>query len=322
MPPWIQESRVKAASHDGAGGIRMKVGHMFNGLCAFPLTPIVDDHIDLYAVASLVSRAAGAGVDSLGMLGSTGNYVYLSRDERRAVLETAVDAADGVPIIAGVGAVRTRDVLAHVDDAQAIGASALLLAPVSYQRLSEEEVFSLYQAVSAASSAPIVVYDNPGTTGFIFSDELYSRITEIPAVASIKIPPPQQGQASARLGELRSLLPERISVGVSGDAAAAEALLAGCDAWYSVIAGVLPKQAKEISDHAFAGRRELAEKAARNLEPVWSLFRAYGSLRVTAAIAGELGLISPSSLPLPLHDLDGEARLQVADAISRCGLET
>ncbi|SDQ03134.1 dihydrodipicolinate synthase family protein [Arthrobacter crystallopoietes] len=300
---------------------RMKEGLMFDGLCAFPLTPIVDDRIDLKAVALLVSRAAGAGVNSLGMLGSTGNYAYLSRDERRAVLEAAVDAAEGVPVIAGVGAVRTRDVLAHVEDAQATGASALLLAPVSYQRLTEAEVFSLYQDVTAASSVPIVVCDNPRTTGFTFSDELYARLADIPAIASIKIPPPRPGQASARLRELRALLPERTSVGISGDWAAAESLLAGCAVWYSVIAGVLPGTAKVIADHALAGRGDLAWEASTNLRPVWSLFRRYGSLRVTAAIAEHLGLLSSPSLPLPLHGLDSEGRLKVADAIRRCGLE-
>lgn len=294
---------------------------MFDGLCAFPLTPIIDDRIDVKAVALLVSRAAAAGVNSLGVLGSTGNYAYLSRDEHRAVLEAAVDAADGVPVVAGVGAVRTRDVLAHVEDSQSAGASALLLAPVSYQRLTEAEVFGLYQDVSSASSVPIVVYDNPGTTGFTFSDELYARLADIPAIASIKIPPPPPGQVSARLVELRSLLPERISVGISGDWAAAESLLAGCNAWYSVIAGVLPATAKMIADHALAGRGDRALEASANLEPVWSLFRTYGSLRVTAAIAEHLGLISSPSLPLPLHGLDREGRLKVADAIRRCGLE-
>ncbi|GAB3526820.1 dihydrodipicolinate synthase family protein [Arthrobacter monumenti] len=294
---------------------------MFDGLCAFPLTPIDDDRVDLKAVASLVSRAAGAGVNSLGVLGSTGNYAYLSREERHAVLEAAVDAADGVPVIAGVGAVRTRDVLAHVEDAQAAGAAGLLLAPVSYQQLTEAEVFSLYEGVSAASSVPIVVYDNPGTTGFTFSDELYSRVAGIPAIASIKIPPPQPGQVSARVRELRSLLPERTSIGISGDSAAAEALLAGCGVWYSVVAGVLPGPAKVIADHALAGRGDLALEASTNLEPVWSLFGMYGSLRVTAAIAEELGLTPLQSLPLPLQGLDSEGRRKVADAIRRCGLE-
>ncbi|MBN3497845.1 dihydrodipicolinate synthase family protein [Arthrobacter pascens] len=294
---------------------------MFSGLCAFPLTPIREDHIDLKAVALLVSRAARAGVDSLGVLGSTGNYAYLSREERRSVLEASVDAADGVPILAGVGAVRTRDVLAHVDDAQTAGASALLLAPVSYQRLTENEVFGLYKDIAEASSVPIVVYDNPATTGFAFTDELQARIAEIPAIASIKIQPPQPGQAFERLRALRSVLPEGTSVGVSGDWSAAESLLAGCDVWYSVIAGVLPEAAKMILDHALAGRGAQALEASASLEPVWSLYRAYASLRVTAAIAEDLGLISSPSLPLPLQGLDREGRLKVAEALRRCGLE-
>lgn len=294
---------------------------MFNGLCAFPLTPMDGDSVDLKAVALLVARAARAGVDSLGVLGSTGNYAYLSRGERRAVLEASVDSADGVPILAGVGAVRTRDVLALSEDAHVAGASALLLAPVSYQRLTEAEVLGLYQAVAAESTLPIVVYDNPGTTGFTFSDDLHARIARIPGVASIKIPPPAPGEVSTRIGQLRSLLPEETSVGISGDWVAAEALLAGCDLWYSVIAGVLPRQARTIVDHALAGRSDLALEASAKLEPVWSLFRTYGSLRVTSALAQDLGHISSSALPLPLRSLDSEGRDKVAQAIRQIGLE-
>lgn len=294
---------------------------MFNGLCAFPLTPLVDDRVDLEAVAALVSRAATAGVDSLGVLGSTGNYAYLSRAERRSVLETAVDAAGAVPVIAGVGAVRTRDVLWHVDDAQAAGATALLVAPVSYQRLTAAEVYGLYKDVCAASSVPVVVYDNPGTTGFTFSDELYARIADLPLIASIKIPPPQSGHESERVRELRALLPERLSIGVSGDWAAAESLIAGCDIWYSVLAGVLPRTARAITAHSLGGSDATARELSAELEPVWELFRRYGSLRVTAAIAEELGLIASSGLPLPLRGLESARRQEVAEAVRRCGLK-
>lgn len=294
---------------------------MFNGLSAFPLTPMNGESVDLKAVAFLVSRAAQAGVNSLGVLGSTGNYAYLSRDERRAVLEASVHAADGVPILAGVGAIRTRDVLALAEDAQVAGASALLLAPVSYQRLTDAEVFGLYEDVAAESTLPIVIYDNPGTTGFTFSDTLHARIARVPGIVSIKIPPPAAGEVSARLAELRSVLPEGTSVGISGDWVAAEALLAGCDMWCSVIAGVLPRQAKTIVDHALAGRSDLAIEASAGLEPVWSLFRTYGSLRVTAALAEDLGLMMSSALPRPLRGLDSEGREKVAQAIRQCGLE-
>ncbi|MGO4585854.1 dihydrodipicolinate synthase family protein [Arthrobacter sp. 2RAF6] len=294
---------------------------MFNGLSAFPLTPMNGDNVDLSAVAKLVARAAQAGVDSLGVLGSTGNYAYLSREERRAVLEMSVGAAEGVPVLAGIGALRTRDVLRLTEDAHTAGASALLLAPVSYQRLTEPEVFGLYEDVAAESSLPIVVYDNPGTTGFTFTDDLHARIARIPGIASIKIPPPATEEIATRLGNLRSRLPEGTSVGISGDWVAAEALLSGCDLWYSVIAGVLPRQARIIVDHVKAGRSDLAREASAELEPLWSLFRNYGSLRVTAALAEDLGLVSSGALPRPLHGLDSEGRSRLAGAISIIGLE-
>jgi 4-hydroxy-tetrahydrodipicolinate synthase len=212
-------------------------------------------------------------------------------------------------------------VLALVGDAQTAGAFALLLAPVSYQQLTDAEVFGLYEEVAAETALPIVVYDNPGTTGFTFSDDLHARIARIPGIAAIKIPPPAAGEVSSRIGEFRFWLPQGTSVGISGDWVAAEALLAGCDAWYSVIAGVLPQQAKTMVDHALAGRSELALQASAALEPVWSLFRTYGSLRVTAALAEELGLVPSSALPLPLRGLDSEGRERVVQAIRQSRLE-
>jgi len=279
------------------------------------------ESVDLDAVARLAARAAQSGADSLGVLGSTGNYAYLSREERRMVLEVSVQAAGGVPVLAGVGAVRTRDVLALAGDAHAAGASALLLAPVSYQRLSEAEVFGLFEDLASESDLPVVVYDNPGTTGFTFTDELHARIARIPGIASIKIPPPAATDIESRLGKFRAALPGQTFLGISGDWIAAEALLAGCDLWYSVIGGILPRQAREIVDHALAGRRDDAMAASAALEPLWSLFRTYGSLRVAVALAEDLGLIPSSALPLPLRGLDAEGRGRVAEAIRQCGLE-
>ncbi|WP_353611601.1 dihydrodipicolinate synthase family protein [Arthrobacter sp. EpRS71] len=242
---------------------------MFNGLSAFPLTPLVGERVDLKALGKVVNRAAKAGVDSLGVLGSTGNYAYLSREERKAVLEAAVGASNGVPVLAGVGAVRTRDVLLHAGDAQRAGAQALLLAPVSYQKLSDDEVFGLFDTVAAESDLPIVVYDNPGTTGFTFSDDLHARIARIPGIASLKIPPPAAGEVAARVTKLKAGLPGHTSLGISGDWVAADALLAGCNVWYSAIAGVLPRQARALVDHAVAGRRDQALAASADLEPIW-----------------------------------------------------
>lgn len=85
----------------------------------------------------------------------------------------AVEHAAGTPVITGVGALSTEQVLGHVEDAQEAGSDAVLLAPVSYQKLTADDVYGLYEDVDRELSVPMVVYDNPGTTGFEFTDELY-----------------------------------------------------------------------------------------------------------------------------------------------------
>src|SRR3954466_12443267 len=126
----------------------------FDGFSAFPLTPMDERGVDVDAFGRLVERAAEAGADSIGALGSTGNYAYLERTERRRLAELAVAAASGTPVLISIGAMRTQQVRRLAEDAEQAGAAALLLAPVSYQPLREEEVFGLYQTVAAAVSAP------------------------------------------------------------------------------------------------------------------------------------------------------------------------
>ncbi|MHA6963944.1 dihydrodipicolinate synthase family protein [Zobellella denitrificans] len=84
--------------------------------------------IDEAAFIRLVERLAGAGVDSIGVLGSTGNYAYLTRAERARIVQLAVRHAGTVPVIAGIGALRTRAVQEQAEDAQQAGAAGVLLA--------------------------------------------------------------------------------------------------------------------------------------------------------------------------------------------------
>jgi 4-hydroxy-tetrahydrodipicolinate synthase len=295
---------------------------MFTGLSAFPLTPIADERVDEDAFVRLVGRLRAAGVDSIGALGSTGSYMYLNRDERARVAALAVEAAGEVPVIVGIGALRTRDAVAAAEDAQAAGAAGVLLAPVGYQRLTPDEVFGVFADVTRSLAVPLVIYDNPGTTHFTFSPELSARIAELPHVASVKIPgvPADLDAASAHVTGLRNLLPPGFTVGVSGDASAATGLLAGCDAWYSVIGGTLPDLAIELTAVARAGDAERAYALSARLAPLWKLFGAHGSIRVVAAIAHLLGLTSAQNLPAPVRGLDAPARSEVEDALARIGV--
>ncbi|MHA7264677.1 dihydrodipicolinate synthase family protein [Arthrobacter sp. TMN-37] len=291
---------------------------MFTGLSAFPLTPLTQDAVDEAAFVRLVARLREARVDSITALGSTGSYAYLSTGERARVARLAVEHAGPVPVFVGIGALRTSQVLTHADLAEQAGASALLLAPMTYQPLTGDEVFGLYRSVTEHSPLPVIVYDNPGTTRFAFSTGLYERIARLPGIASIKIPavPSDPASARARVREIRSAIPAHVTIGVSGDAAAAAGLAAGCEAWYSVIGGTLPAAALRLTRAAQAGRTADAAAESERLAPLWQLFTEYGgSIRVVAAIAERLGLAAENCLPLPIQGLNDQQRARVDGVI-------
>ncbi|MDJ1371638.1 dihydrodipicolinate synthase family protein [Gulosibacter molinativorax] len=295
---------------------------MFTGMIAFPLTPLREDSIDEDAYRRIISRLAAAGVDAIGALGSTGSYAYLDREERRQVAIATVEEAGEVPAIVGIGATRTSHVQALAEDAQEAGADAVLLAPVSYQALTGDDVFALYERVTAGLSVPLVVYDNPGTTHFTFSTDLYARIAALPNVAAIKIPPPPADEVAGRIATIRAAVPEHIRIGISGDNRAAAAMNAGADSWFSVIGGTLPQPALEITRAALAGDAALAEVESARLQPLWDLFGAHGSYRVTAALAEHLGLVPQRSLPHPILGLGDADRARLGDVIDELDLGT
>ncbi|MCY1362583.1 4-hydroxy-tetrahydrodipicolinate synthase [compost metagenome] len=296
---------------------------MFTGLSAFPLTPVNEHGIDECAYARLIQRLVRAGVDSIGALGSTGCYVYLNRQERVRAGQLAVENAGGVPVVIGIGALSTRDVLLLAEDAQKAGAAGVLLSPVSYQKLTDDEVYGLYKAVTHNLSVPLVIYDNPGTTNFIFSDELHGRIAQLPNVTSIKIPgvPTDPVEAKGRVARLRAHIPEHVTIGVSGDALAATGLNAGCEVWYSVIGGLFPEVALAITRAAQSGDAEKVNQLSDRLAPMWSLFNQHGgSLRVVAAAAELLGLVPSPSLPLPLLSIQGDGRSAISLLVDELNL--
>lgn len=296
---------------------------IFTGLSAFPLTPFRDDAVDERAFVGFVERLALAGAASITALGSTGSYAYLSPSDRARVAHLAVEHAGDTPVFIGVSALRTSHVLAHIDTAEAAGAAGVLLAPMTYQPLTETDVFELFRTVSEHTDLPVIVYDNPGTTHFTFTPELYARIAELPGVASIKIPgvPADHHEARQHIAAIRSLVPAHVTIGVSGDASAASGLTAGCDAWYSVIGGTLPKPALKITRAALEGRFEDAVTESQRLAPLWELFAEFGgSLRVVAAIAEYLGLAPEQSLPLPLQGLSALQRARISEVVDKLDL--
>lgn len=279
-----------------------------NGLSAFPITPCTPDgQVIERDLRRIIARLTTAKVHSIGLLGSTGTYMYLTPQKRRRVLDIGLDAAGSTPVVVGIGALRTDNVVGYARDAKAAGAKAGLLAAVSYAPLTEDEVFEHFATVARDSQLPIVIYDNPAASHFRFSPELIARLAAVPGIIAIKNP--GSDAIAPHLAAQRASLPRDFSIGYSGDWFCAEAMIAGADTWFSVLGGILPELCLNIA----AAKTDPAEARRLNtaLEPLWMLFRKHGGLRVVYAIANQLGLTNAAP-PRPILPISGPDRETLA----------
>ena len=272
---------------------------IFLGLSAFPITPMTPSGEIITAdLGRLARRIEAGGADSIGLLGSTGTYMFMGREQRRRAVAAAVGAVGSIPVIVGVGAMRTDEARSLAHDAATEGAAGLLLAPVSYTPLNEDEVFEHFVGVASATDLPLCIYSNPGTTHFTFRPDFVARLATIPTVAAIKLPLPSSGGIAADLMAFRQAAPG-LSIGYSGDWGCKEALLAGADCWFSVVAGLFPEPAAAMAAAAMKGDRDEADRRDAVFSGLWDLFRAHGSLRLMYAAANLLEL-TDAQPPRPL----------------------
>lgn len=293
---------------------------LFNGLSAFPITPAdLHGRVDTDALGGLLERLTNARVQSIGLLGSTGTYMYLSRSQRQRAIQAASECLGGkLPLVVGIGTLRTDDAQALARDAARLGADALLLAPVSYTPLTDEEVYQHYVAVAGVSDLPLCIYNNPGTTNFSFGSELLARLSLIPTISAVKMPLPTTRNLEADLAHLRGALSEDFQIGYSGDWGCAEAMLAGADCWFSVVGGILPEFTAKLCKAAMAGETAEVEQMNGQLQPLWGLFQEFGSLRVVYAITNCL-FLGDAQPPLPLLPLLADDKQRVEDALQGLG---
>ncbi|MHC2334842.1 dihydrodipicolinate synthase family protein [Bradyrhizobium sp. USDA 4454] len=287
------------------------------GLSAFPITPSNrDGRVDVGALRALLEPLIAAKVDSVGLLGSTGSYPYFSREERRRAVEAATAlAAGGMPILVGIGALRTDDAVRLAQDARDAGATAGLLAAMSYTPLTDDEVFEHFQTVARESGLPICIYDNPGTTHFRFTPALVGRLGRVEGIVAVKSPALDATTIADHLKELRAAVPSGVALGYSADWNCTEALLAGGDTWYSVLAGILPRSCVEIVRAAASGDAIRARELDARLQPIWDLFKTYSSLRVVYAIAN-LRAICAAEPPRPILPLPASAQMRVKETLA------
>ena len=161
----------------------------FRGTYTVLVTPFTPDGsaVDLKALERLVEYQVSEGVRGLTPLGSTGEFLSISREERTAVTETVLRAAAGrVPVLMGTGAEDTREVVALSKEAEALGADGVMIIPPFYSVPTEDELFHHYATVADAIGIPIMVYNNPATSNVDMVPATLARISRIPNCRYVK----------------------------------------------------------------------------------------------------------------------------------------
>jgi 4-hydroxy-tetrahydrodipicolinate synthase len=160
----------------------------FEGVYPAMVTPLNKNHgIDENGLRHEVDYLIKSRVHGLVALGSSGEFPYLSLNEKKKVIDIVVEQAEKrVPVIVCTSSMGTDEVIMLSRYAQKRGADGLMITLPIYFPLTDGEVFNHYKAIAKAVDLPILLYDFPFTTHFEMSPELISRLSRIANVVGIK----------------------------------------------------------------------------------------------------------------------------------------
>jgi len=288
----------------------------FHGVFPYLVSPIdARGEVKAQVLARLCDDLVAAGVHGLTPLGSTGEFAYLSREQRRRVVEVVVEAAKGrVPVVAGVASTTIADAVAQARDYRDIGVDGILAILEAYFPLSDDGVFDYFRAVAQAVPLPVVLYTNPAFQRSDLTLAVIERLSRIDNIGYIK-------DASSNTGRLLSIL-ERVQGRMQVFAASAHipacVMLIGGVGWMAGPACVAPRQSVELYD---ACRRGDWSGAMQRQRPLWRLNQAFAKHNLAACIKGGLEMQGYDvGTPLaPQAPLSAEGRDELRRALSAIG---
>jgi 4-hydroxy-tetrahydrodipicolinate synthase len=285
----------------------------FHGVLPALITPFTADGaaIDPAALAAIVERQVDAGVGGLVPGGSTGEFTTLTNAERRQLTELTVAAADGrVPVVAGTGALSTRETVELSVHAERSGATAVMVVPPFYEAPGWRELQAHYTAVADAIDIPIMYYNLPSATGVHLTAE---QLHALP-IACLK---DTGGDASAATELIQTDGPTLLN---GYDTQTFAALAAGVRAVVWGAASILPEQCVELHRLLID---EIDLPAARELwVRLWPLCQFLEQQSYSAAVKTACRLVGDTTGPVraPLLPLDDAATSELTALVEQATL--
>ncbi|QBS46531.1 dihydrodipicolinate synthase family protein [Nocardia sp. CS682] len=286
-----------------------------SGIVAYPVTPFSADSgkVDEQVLRALVDRLVEAGVDAVAPLGSTGESAYLDDQEWAAVASICVEQVDRrVPTVVGVSELTTAGTIARARLAERLGATALMMLPVAYWRLTEDELRRHFTAVADAVALPVMAYNNPGTSGIDMSPEfLVDLVAGVDNITMIK----ESSGDIARMRRIAELGGAGLPFFNGSNRLALQAFDAGAAGWCTAAACLVPERITEVWRLLRAGDSELATKLFGQLEPLLTALTRDGLPRTVKAGLRSLGIDVGDPRP-PLLPVDDDTRRTIAELIA------
>ena len=278
---------------------------LFRGVAPALVTPFTaDDEIDEDAFRGLIQRQIDGGVSGLVVLGTTGENPTITDEERRRLVDIAVETADGrVPVIIGTGTNNTDQSVAYSAAAAEAGADGVLVVGPYYNKPSQGGFVGHVEAIADATDTPIILYNVPGRTSFNIAPETALQLgEEVPQVVGVK-------EASGDIDQISEILlhrPDDFAVYSGDDAMTLPLLALGADGVVSVISNALPERISTMVDDGLEGDLAAAREQHFDLLPAMQACFLETNPVPIKEVCGTLGWMEPH-VRLPLEPLDERA---------------
>jgi 4-hydroxy-tetrahydrodipicolinate synthase len=233
----------------------------FKGTGVAIVTPFKNDSsIDFAALGRVINHVINGGVNYIVALGTTGESVTLTKDEKKAVITFAVETIDNkVPLVVGIGGNNTQEVINCIRHSDLAGVDAILSVAPYYNKPTQRGIFQHFKAIATCSPIPVILYNVPGRTcSNISPDTCLELAHECENIIAVK-------EASADISQIMKIIkgkPENFGV-ISGDDMLTIPIIAsGGSGVISVLANAFPAQCSEIVAHSLKNNF----KSARDIQ--------------------------------------------------------
>ncbi|HEY2780378.1 MAG TPA: dihydrodipicolinate synthase family protein [Steroidobacteraceae bacterium] len=269
--------------------------------------------VDLPATQRVQRALLDDGVHGLVLMGTVGEGNSLNAEEKRSVLRAAVEASAGkAPVIVGVSEFTTATAANFARDAERLGADGLMVLPAMVYVPTAAELEYHFKTVAAATSLPIMLYNNPPSYRVNIDMGTLKRLADVANIVSIKESAPD----SRRFTDIINAFGDRFVLFAGLDDVAFEGLTLGAKGWVSGLTNAFPKESLALYEALRKGDLDRARRIYRWFMPLLHLDAEHDlvqSIKLAEQVMGRGSeRVRPPRLPLA-----GERRADVIAIIER-----